>query len=382
MTSIAQLTSQVELLTSQSRYLRDENFILKTKNSVFQDIIKYQLKTMTWFQILLKFLVDHKIPFITALCSGDIISIPNKIVSFIETSINAYEKHLEIERASLNFPAYRPFVYTRNVSSMFEFNQKLIQLNLYSSQKLLADRSKIYSIHFINDLRGLFKRHNMILEADEFLKSIEASKIIFWLLRDVFARIPFLMQDFDSDKIADSVESIKEWIFTTFREYTVNILEKQAFALEPRIYIEPIVVSFLNTLGDTFFFKDTIIELMNKKSYTLEKNSSLMDRDVFNKFSVLMFKKKIAQNKIYDVPKVDFIFEKNDIPSILVFLNAIFSITDYRTEGEQLANNYLLQNLYLQKFLKCSVEQLGIDVGNKNFVNPIKIFTDSLRFTN
>ena len=68
MTSIAQLTSQVELLTSQSRYLRDENFILKTKNSVFQDIIKYQLKTMTWFQILLKFLVDHKIPFITALC--------------------------------------------------------------------------------------------------------------------------------------------------------------------------------------------------------------------------------------------------------------------------------------------------------------------------
>ena len=107
-----------------------------------------------------------------------------------------------------------------------------------------------------------------------------------------------------------------------------------------------------------------------------------MDRDVFNKFSVLMFKKKIAQNKIYDVPKVDFIFEKNDIPSILVFLNAIFSITDYRTEGEQLANNYLLQNLYLQKFLKCSVEQLGIDVGNKNFVNPIKIFTDSLRFTN
>ena len=162
----------------------------------------------------------------------------------------------------------------------------------------------------------------------------------------------------------------------------MNILEKQAFALEPRIYIEPIVVSFLNTLGDTFFFKDTIIELMNKKSYTLEKNSSLMDRDVFNKFSVLMFKKKIAQNKIYDVPKVDFIFEKNDIPSILVFLNAIFSITDYRSEGEQLANNYLLQNLYLQKFLKCSVEQLGIDVGNKNFVNPIKIFTDSLRFTN
>ena len=106
-----------------------------------------------------------------------------------------------------------------------------------------------------------------------------------------------------------------------------------------------------------------------------------MERDVFNKFSVLMFKKKISQTKLYDVPRVDFMFEKSDIPSLLVFLNAIFSLNDYQTEGERLANNYLLQNLYLQKFLKCSVEQLGIDLGNKNFVNPIKIFTDSLLYS-
>ena len=92
-----------------------------------------------------------------------------------------------------------------------------------------------------------------------------------------------------------------------------------------------------------------------------------------------MFKKKIQQNRIFDVPKIDFIFEKSDIPSLLTFLNALFSLTDHKTEGEQLANNYLLQNLYLQKFSKSSVEQLGIDIENRNFINPINVLINHTR---
>jgi len=92
-----------------------------------------------------------------------------------------------------------------------------------------------------------------------------------------------------------------------------------------------------------------------------------------------MFQKKVANNQLYDVPRVDFILDKSDIPSLLVFLNAIFSITDYQTEGDQIANNYLLQNLYLQKFLKSSIEQLGVNIENTNFINPIKVFPEALR---
>ncbi len=379
---MSQISREFELLKSKIRFLEDRNFILEVKNSVYEDVIKYQLKTMTWFQILLKFLVDHQVPLITALCSDDIISIPNKIISFMETSIVRYEKHLEVDRKGcLNFPPYQPFVYDRNVSSIFECSQSLTRLINMSSNKIASEKiiSKDYSTMFISDIKEVFRRHNLKFDSDEFLQSVEASKIIFWLLRDVFSRIPFLMHDFEVDKIASSLESIKNWIFRIFREYTVNILDQQSFAIEPKIYIEPIIVCFLNSINDTFLFKDVIIELMNKKYFKIESHASLMERDVFNRFSYLMFQKKVANNQLYDVPRVDFILDKSDIPSLLVFLNAIFSITDYQTEGDQIANNYLLQNLYLQKFLKSSIEQLGVNIENTNFINPIKVFTEALR---
>ncbi len=377
---MSSLINEIDLLKSKIRYLEDRNFILEVKNSVYEDLIKYQLRTMTWFQVLLKFLVDHQIPLITALCSDDIISIPNKIIILIENSIDNYEKHLDEDRRLLfNFSPYKPFTYKRNVKDLFVINQKLIKLNHASNVIIASNKASIYSNLLINDLKELFKRHNMSFNSEEFLKSVEASKIIFWLLRDVCSRIPFMMHDFDIDKISVALESIKEWIFKTFKEYTVNIFEKQSFAIEPRIYIEPIVNSFLNSLNDTFLFKEAIIELMNKKRFVIEKHSSLMERDVFNKFSHLMFKKKIKQNRIFDVPKIDFIFEKSDISSLLTFLNALFSLTDHKTEGEQLANNYLLQNLYLQKFLKSSVEQLGIDIENRNFINPINVLINHTR---
>ena len=58
---MSSLINEIDLLKSKIRYLEDRNFILEVKNSVYEDLIKYQLRTMTWFQVLLKFLVDPEL---------------------------------------------------------------------------------------------------------------------------------------------------------------------------------------------------------------------------------------------------------------------------------------------------------------------------------
>ena len=55
----------------------------------------------------------------------------------------------------------------------------------------------------------------------------------------------------------------------------------------------------------------------------------------------------------------------------------LFSITDTKTEADELIRNFLLQNVFFQKFLKTAIEQLDINFSDKNILNPIKILLNS-----
>ena len=187
-----------------------------------------------------------------------------------------------------------------------------------------------------------------------------------------------MISDFDVDKCTQSIASLKEWICKTFQEYRIKIFHNEIFAIDPQMYVTPIVEYFLNNFCDQIKFKNTIIDLMNHRGSHIRKFSSAYDFIVFNKFSDKMY--TLNQN-MYNANNNDknnalsFNFDKMDILDMCVFVNMLFSVTDYASEGDELIENFYLKNIFLQKFLKCAIEQIDIEkkvMSNFDSHNPIK----------
>jgi hypothetical protein len=355
-------------LTAKLHHLEDENFILKLKNRVFEDTITFQLKTMTWCQTLVKLLDDHDVPLVTALCSDDILNIPHKIIDEIKVSINEYEENLKNQRKTyFRESTYIPFKYTPTYPDLFSVNEKLQKLKKFVDEKI-PKRISNYSKEFLDDLKIVLENHQIDVDLNEFTNSLEASKIIFYLLRDVFQRMPFSMHDFDIDKITRSTETLKIWVLDTFKEYTLTIFKEQSFAVQPMIYITPIIEHFLSIFYDQIKFKDTILELMKSKKFQVHAHSSKMDFNIFNKFSEKMYPHNIEYNNNH----VKFEFDKNDVLNCLLFMNTAFSITDYKTHGDAFMKSSLLLDIFYPKFMKSLIEQLDNSDALKltNIINP------------
>ena len=84
----------------------------------------------------------------------------------------------------------------------------------------------------------------------------------------------------------------------------------------------------------------------------------------------------LPYSKKYDKPKCNFNIDDSDLLDLCSFLNVFFKITDYESEFEIFMNNFYLENFFLKRFLKCAVEQIGIEK-EIDIINPIKALVNS-----
>lgn len=211
----------------------------------------------------------------------------------------------------------------------------------------------------------LIFKHNINFNVNEFVNLFEATKFIFRILSSIYLKFPILT---NFNGLNENFESLIQFVEEKFEMYSVTILERNKFVPDANIYLNSLVELFINNLNDKIVFKNTFIELMKEKSFYIEKYTSLIDQRVFNKFSQTM----LSNNKYYDKPKLKFQIEEDDILDFSNYMNICFSIGNFDSECESFMNNYLIENILLRKFLKCAVEQIGVEKKNIDVVNPIR----------
>lgn len=370
------MEKEIKILKSKLRYLEDKNFILETKFRVYESIIKHLLLSLNLLQYLI-FLVNDSKKEVEKIFEfyENYLDIPSKIISFLEQTIEEYDLHL-LNNRKFNDNDYSPYKFYNK--SLNEFNNDIRKFKeTFTLVAISVFNKNKYPIFFLKDLSYLLYKHNVNISVEEFVNSLESAKFLMKLLHSILSRFPTYFLNLDVKNLDKTFESIFRLVEQKFEDFCIVVFEDNKFVPNLDIYVNSILEVFINNLNDKILFKNTIIELMNHKSFSYEKNSSLIDQKVFNKFSHIM----LPYNNNYDKPKLKFNIEYSDLVDFSNFLNICFSISDYETECESFVNNYLVENILLKKFLKCAIEQIGIDK-DIDVINPIKALVDSSRKRN
>jgi hypothetical protein len=355
---------ELKLLKSKIRYLEDKNFIIETKLKVLESITKNSCLVIELLKLIFSLEYPYKIELFDFF--DNYLEIPNVISSLIFKQILDYENHLDNERKKF----FKEFDY-----KPYKIEEKANTFHHHENIKQFKDKlknivinlsfTKNYSSFFLDDLSVLIFKHNINFNVNEFVNLFEATKFIFRILSSIYLKFPILT---NFNGLNENFESLIQFVEEKFEMYSVTILERNKFVPDANIYLNSLVELFINNLNDKIVFKNTFIELMKEKSFYIEKYTSLIDQRVFNKFSQTM----LSYNKVYDKPKLKFQIEEDDILDFSNYMNICFSIGNFDSECESFMNNYLIENILLRKFLKCAVEQIGVEKKNIDVVNPIR----------
>ncbi len=250
------------------------------------------------------------------------ISIPFKIVEFIKSNTLRYQEILNKTNRKITLDFSKP------TFDLFEMNSRLVELHEYMHIKAKA----ISAVHafgaqfpneFVSDLNLLMSKHKIELNMNQFLHSIDASRLVFTLLRDVFIRIPYTVVEFEPKNIAKSVDTIKKWIAENFSRFTTRIWN-QAFYIEPIVYSRPVEEQFIKSCTYLVENFETMFNLLKVKRNEITVYSKHVDLVCFDKFMSILNEKRDLFSGV-SIESATFENDLKIVQELLLFTNLCLS---------------------------------------------------------
>lgn len=357
-------------LCEKIRYLEDYNFILYQKCNAYEYILKYLLYANNWTHTLLSYIIDYKNASSKSnfIIADELMQIPYKLVNFVKENTFQYEKKLNL----LNLYPKFNFIHT-DPFNLINLNDQLILLNDYTKSKFReeTDLNDLFPEGFKHDLNLLLTKHGIDLDFKRFAKSLDASILLYSLIKDVFIHIPFTITEFNPDDIASSMANIKKWIRESFKKFTVRLGENYFF-VEPNVIIKPILENFFTSSMNLVNYKDTFLTLIKEKRNTVAVYSQDFDLKCFDNFINSL-------EKIFlDFPVQERLSTNSDqnliYLELLYFINLCLSMpADGYLEFDYVRHNYFIENYFLKKFLISSL--LFNNIEPTRVMHPIKILS-------
>jgi len=232
---------------------------------------------------------------------------------------------------------------------------------------------------FVSDLNLLMSKHKIELNMNQFLHSIDASRLVFTLLRDVFIRIPYTVVEFEPKNIAKSVDTIKKWIAENFSRFTTRIWN-QAFYIEPIVYSRPVEEQFIKSCTYLVENFETMFNLLKVKRNEITVYSKHVDLVCFDKFMSILNEKRDLFSGV-SIESATFENDLKIVQELLLFTNLCLS-TNSSTEFDSIKHNYLVENWFLKKYLNVCLISLGLCkknlIGDVNVFNPLRLLVQQV----
>lgn len=361
-------------LFKRIRQLEDYNFVLNQKLVVYEHVLRFILSLNSWTQCLLAYLLNDNSKKNEYQYTNDILTIPNKMIHMMKLNNDSYQKKLDLE------------IETRNIKLEFQdtneidfltLNEKMTFLNTIIS-KTKFQVSNQFSNDFLNDLDTLFDKHGIELDKNKFLHSVDATRLVFSLLYDVFRHMPISIEDFNPTNVTNSVENIKLWIKSNYSKYSSNIMG-QTFFINPSIYSMPFRASLISSSEFVIKFEHVMRKLITIKRNEISIYTKSVDLSCFDKFFDF-YKERIKLMKLKDVGNGKLKFDNELLNELLVITNTILALPNNQTEFDSLRQNYLVENWLLKKFLNVLLVNTNCDVtlDSNEIFNPIRLLNKSI----
>jgi hypothetical protein len=350
------------------RELEDYNFILNQKLVVYEYVLKFFLSLNSWIQCLLSYLLEDKtnVDFEFTL---DILSLPNKMIELMKSNQESYQKKLDFE---LNPRGIKLDSTDNDFIDLLQLNEKFIYLNSSLKQRGKRKTSSMFSNEFLDDIDQLLEKHKIDVDKNKLLHSIDATKLVFSLLQDVFIRLPITITDFDPAKIIQSIDSLKSWIQLNYFKYSVNILD-QSFFLNPSVYTVPFRTSLISSSEYMVKYERVMRRLIAIKRNEINVYTNKIDLNCFDKFFEF-YKHRIDSLNLKDIGNGKLKFDNDLIDELLILTNTMLSLPNNKTAFDSIRQNYLVENWYLKRFLQVLLVSSNCDLDMKsNVFNPIRL---------
>jgi hypothetical protein len=362
-------------MQTKIRKLEDENFILFQKCNVYEYLLKFLLNNQSWTYLMLSYLMDDNLNNETITNINKLLIIPSELLKFVELNTNAYEQKLRsrYENNSFEFDKLR----LETSFDLFKLNSELLLFYKSLPNKLAEEKKKLtnmFTNEFLIDLDALFKKHSVDLNVEQFVKSIDASKFLFSLIRDVFVRLPYNITKFDSTTISNSLDSIKQWLRENFNNFTIKIWN-QSFLIEQSVYASPVeryMFKSIEDLKENYFVMKYLLDI---KKTSITPYSQIVDLNCFDKFlSTLTYRgNKILNEKFGKKMNDD---KLQLMQELLMFTNLCLSLPSSSTEFDNLRQNYLIENWYLKKFLLSAINTTDCNDIKNDVMNPLRLLAN------
>ena len=348
------------------RKLEDQNFILKIKCATYEPLIKFLLSTNVWCDTLLSFIINDETLNKDALIAKEVIKYPSLVVSYIAEEINNYENKLETNKSKI-------YKVNKPEFDLKELSKKIIYIHDFAAKDLKKYKKPTFSENFAIEFDSLLKKHHIDLNLENFLKSIDASKFIFSLIKEVCIRLPFKIENFNYD--LNSLENIKKYMHDQFSKFTVKILNDEYFYLEPNIIQNAIENEYTNETIEILKNADLYENLFKIKRDQLVFHSNYLDVELFDKFlKSFKDKTKLIDNELSFSKKNDLVRES------ILLANACLSIPNSNTSFDYWGRDPRKENWFLKLIVKhlvfsnyCSPELRESDV-----FDPIRLIVDRM----